>query len=142
MLDAAQARIVAYTTEHGEILCAKHADMEYGDQVRAWVEEHKERDTRVGGWNVDVYEGFESLGLRALSRYDVDSWNGEDAYHLDSYDIAGHLIDTEKVMDLVVDAIDAYRSDKHLEIDFAGDAVQAAIDSLSAVTCSTDSEPV
>ena len=79
MLDAAQARIVAYMdTEAGEFICARHADDLYGARVNAYIEEHKEKSGN--GWDTPTFEAFDSQGLQAYSRYHIHTMNAENAH--------------------------------------------------------------
>ncbi len=88
MLDAAQARVVAYTTEDGEILRAEVAEERYGDEIRQRIETDKIREP--GGWSFSVVDALAAIGLTPLSRYEVGEINSER-----DYDGAGPLTDDE-----------------------------------------------
>ncbi len=78
MLDAAQAKVVAYTDPDGNILSADTAETLYGDAVRAGIETDKIREP--GGWSFSVVDALDAIGLRPLSRFDVDEINSEREY--------------------------------------------------------------
>ena len=83
MLDAAQARVVAYIDPDGNILSADTAESLYGDAVRAGIETDKIREP--GGWSFSVVDALDAIGLRPLSRFDVDEINS--ARGLDDDDV-------------------------------------------------------
>ena len=126
MLDAAQARIVAYYVEDaGYFLCADHADELYREALEAHKEEHQTKDDVFGGWNYNVWEGFEALGLQAYSRYDMDTMANERAYDLEPEYI-----------------IEALENGTSLPGDFGGDQVRSAQHELSDECCEHDGEVI
>ena len=85
MLDAASARVVAYTKD-GEILSAEVAEKLYGDEIRDAIETDKIREP--GGWSFSVVDALDAIGLTPLSRYEVHEINAER-----EYDGTGPLVD-------------------------------------------------
>ena len=77
MLDAAQARVVAYVTEDGDILSAQTAEAQYGDEIRQRIETDKIREP--GGWSFSVVDALDAIGLRPLMRIEVQEMNSERA---------------------------------------------------------------
>ena len=114
MLDAAQARIVAYYEENGGFICAAHANDKYARDINAYKDEHRIKDDD-GGWNFNLWEAFDAFGLQAYSRYDIDTMADERLYDLDMDSFFGAA---------------------------AGATVEEVIEAYTAIRCSVDEEVI
>ncbi len=136
MLDAAQARLVAYRLEDGDTICADHADEQYRERIEAYRQEHQVRER--GGWSFDVYAAFEAFGLSPYSRYDIDTMAGEAAYHLEPDEVLGALSHAGNLYEIGALVLEAYETGTELGSGFAAEWIEAARAELSGIRCLVD----
>jgi hypothetical protein len=138
MIDAAQARVVAYTTGDGEILCAGHAEEQYGTDIRTYVDEHG--ITEDNGTSFDLWEAFEAAGLTAISRYEIDANNSENLHHLEATELVEWLGEADRLCDFAAEIVEA-SSDGAEAFKFQAIVEEAWDDSMLGMErCDNDSE--